>query len=69
VPAKVPAAVVEKLSAALRTALSNPEVVDALAQMGLEAKSSTPAELTALLKKDSERWAPLVKTIGFSADS
>ena len=29
----------------------------------------TPAELAALLKKDSERWAPLVKQIGFTADS
>jgi tripartite-type tricarboxylate transporter receptor subunit TctC len=43
--------------------------VDSLAQMGLEAKGSTPAELAALLKRDTERWAPLIKTIGFSADS
>ncbi len=37
--------------------------------MGLEAKPSTPAELAAMLKQDSERWAPLIKTIGFTADS
>jgi tripartite-type tricarboxylate transporter receptor subunit TctC len=48
---------------------ATPEVVEGLAQMGLEARSSTPAELAALLKKDSERWAPLIKTIGFTADS
>jgi hypothetical protein len=29
--------------------------------MGLEAKSSTPAELAAMLKTDFERWGPLVK--------
>ena len=68
-PAKRPAEVVNKLSAALRAALSSPDVVDALGQMGLEAKPSTPAELAALLKRDWERWAPLIKTIGFSADS
>jgi tripartite-type tricarboxylate transporter receptor subunit TctC len=37
--------------------------------MGLEAKGSTSAELAALLKKDTERWAPLIKTIGFTADA
>jgi tripartite-type tricarboxylate transporter receptor subunit TctC len=37
--------------------------------MGLEARPSTPAELAALLKRDSERWAPLIKSIGFTADS
>jgi tripartite-type tricarboxylate transporter receptor subunit TctC len=68
-PARVPPEAVNKLSAALRAALSAPEVVDALAQMGLEAKPSTPAELGSLLKKDTERWAPLIKTIGFTADS
>ena len=40
-----------------------------LAQMGLEAKGSTSTELADLLKKDSDRWAPLVKAIGFTADS
>jgi tripartite-type tricarboxylate transporter receptor subunit TctC len=69
VPAKTPADAVQRLSAALRKALAAPDVVDALALMGLEARSSTPAELGALLKKDTERWAPLIKTIGFTADS
>jgi tripartite-type tricarboxylate transporter receptor subunit TctC len=69
VPAKTPADAVQRLSAALRKALAAPDVVDALALMGLEARSSTPAELGGLLKKDTERWAPLIKTIGFTADS
>lgn len=69
VPAKTPADVVERLSAALRKALTAPDVIVALAQMGLEAKGSTPAELAALLKKDTERWGPLIKTIGFTADA
>jgi tripartite-type tricarboxylate transporter receptor subunit TctC len=68
-PAKVSPDTVNKLAAALRTALTSPEVIEGLAQMGLEARPSTPAELAATLKKDSERWAPLIKTIGFTADS
>jgi len=31
--------------------------------------SSSPAELAALLKKDTAKWAPIVKTIGFTADA
>lgn len=68
-PAKASPDSVNRLAAALRTALASQEVIDGLAQMGLEARSSTPAELAAMLKKDSERWAPLIKTIGFTADS
>ena len=68
-PAKVPADAVNRASAAIRAALGAQDLVDALAQMGLEARPSAPAELAALLKKDSERWAPLIKTIGFTADS
>ena len=30
---------------------------------------ATPAELAALLKADTERWGPLIKSIGFTADS
>jgi len=68
-PAKVPADALNRAVTAIRNALNSPDMVVALAQMGLEARPSTPAELAALLKKDSERWAPLIKTIGFTADS
>ena len=37
--------------------------------MGLESKSSTPAELVATLKADYERWGLQVKAIAFTADS
>jgi tripartite-type tricarboxylate transporter receptor subunit TctC len=68
-PAKAPPAVVTRLNTALRTALAAPETVSGLALMGLEAQSSSPAELAARLKTDTERWGPVVKAIGFSADA
>ncbi|PKO42995.1 MAG: twin-arginine translocation pathway signal protein [Betaproteobacteria bacterium HGW-Betaproteobacteria-3] len=68
-PAKAPPDVVQRLNAALRAALASADVVDGLAAMGLEAASSSPAELAALLKSDTERWGPLVKSIGFTADA
>jgi tripartite-type tricarboxylate transporter receptor subunit TctC len=68
-PAKAPAAVVSRMNTALRAALAAPETVSGLATMGLEAKSSSPAELAARLKADNDRWGPVVKAIGFTADT
>lgn len=68
-PAKAAPEVVQRANAALRVALAEREVVEGLEVMGLEAKSSTPTELAAMLKADTERWGPVVKAIGFTADS
>ena len=68
-PARSAPEVVTRLSEAIRGALKAPDVIDALARMGLEANGSTPQELAALLKADNVRWAPLVQKIGFTADS
>ncbi len=69
VPAKTPTDVIARLNAAMRTALAAPETVNGLALMGLVAQSSTPAELAARLKSDTDLWAPLIKSIGFTADA
>lgn len=67
-PAKAAPELVNRLNEHLRKALAAPEVVDALGTFGLEAMSSTPAELSALLKSDLAKWAPIVKRVGFSAE-
>lgn len=68
-PAKAPAEVVARANTAVRAALADKDTVDGLALMGLEARSSSPAELAALLKADTEKWGPIVKAIGFTAES
>lgn len=68
-PAKAPAEVVNRMHAALKIALAQKDVVDGLAAFGLEAMSSTPAELTELIRKDTAKWAPIVKSVGFTADA
>ena len=68
-PAKTPPDVVQRLNTALVAALAAPDVVDGLAAIGLESASSSPAELALMQRTDVERWAPLVKSIGFSAES
>lgn len=68
-PARTPADIVARMNAALKTALAQKDVIDGLSGFGLEAMSSTPAELTELIKKDTAKWAPIVKQVGFTAEA
>ena len=68
-PAQASTDSIQKLNIALRQALASPEVVEGLRGFGLEAAPSSPAHLAAALKADMERWGPIVKSIGFSADT
>jgi len=67
-PAKASPELVAKLNASMKNALAQKDVIDGLGTFGLEAMSSTPAELTELLKKDTAKWAPIVKEVGFTAE-
>jgi tripartite-type tricarboxylate transporter receptor subunit TctC len=67
--AGTPAPMVQRMSAAVREAAASKEVMDGLSTFGLEARGSTPEQLAAMLKADTDRWAPLVKQIGFTADA
>ena len=64
-----PAPIVQRMSAAVREALASKDVIDGFATFGLEARGTTPEQLAAMLKADTDRWAPLVKQIGFTADA
>ena len=68
-PAGASKAVVDRLNAALKTVLADPDTVEKIGLMGLESDWSAPADLAALLDADTVRWGPLVKKIGFTADS
>ncbi|MET3380069.1 MULTISPECIES: Bug family tripartite tricarboxylate transporter substrate binding protein [Variovorax] len=67
-PAKASPELVAKLNTAMKNALAQKDVIDGLGTFGLEAMSSTPAELTELLKKDTAKWALIVKEVGFTAE-
>jgi tripartite-type tricarboxylate transporter receptor subunit TctC len=68
-PGGTPLAVVQRANRALRVALEEKNVVDGLAVMGLQAASSTPEDLANLLRTSYDRWGPIVKKIGFTAES
>lgn len=69
VAAGTPAAQVQRASAAIRTALARPDIQQTMAQSCLEVQGSTPEAFAAQLAADTARWAPVVKAIGFTADS
>ncbi len=68
-PAKAAPELVARLNASMKNALAQKDVVDGLNSFGLEAMSSTPAELTELIKRDTAKWAPIVKQVGFTAEA
>jgi tripartite-type tricarboxylate transporter receptor subunit TctC len=67
-PAKTAPATVQQLNAAANKALAAPELRERFAKLGLEPVGGSPAELAMLMKRDSERWAPIVKASGFKGD-
>lgn len=68
-PARTPAAMVSVANAAINQALKDKALIDGLGNVGLIAQGSTPQEMAQSQKNEFERWGPLVKTIGFTADS
>jgi tripartite-type tricarboxylate transporter receptor subunit TctC len=67
-PARTPEATIRQLNAAINTALAAPELRERYAKLGLEPTGGTPADLAAAMKRDTDRWAPVVKASGFRAD-
>jgi tripartite-type tricarboxylate transporter receptor subunit TctC len=68
-PAKTPAAVVAAANAAINAALRDKSVVDGLSVVGLLAQGSTQEEMARSARAETERWGPLVKRVGFTAES
>jgi tripartite-type tricarboxylate transporter receptor subunit TctC len=67
-PSNASPEVVMRLNAAMKSALAQEDVVEGFAGFGLEAMTSTPDELAELVKKDTAKWGPIVKQVGFTAD-
>lgn len=68
-PARTPASVIAAANAAIHRALADRAVIDGLGVVGLIAQGSTPQEQLRSQRAEYERWEPLVKRIGFTADS
>jgi tripartite-type tricarboxylate transporter receptor subunit TctC len=63
-----PAEIINRVNAAVKRTLETESVKQRLLNSGTLPASSTPQELGALLKKDSEKWARLIREKNITAD-
>lgn len=65
-PGKTPKAVVDRLSLEVAKVLSDPEMVKRLAGFNVDAKASTPEQLTQLLDSEIKRWGEVIQKAGIA---
>jgi tripartite-type tricarboxylate transporter receptor subunit TctC len=67
-PAKTPKDIVTKLNGEIVKILNSADVQEKLTQIGVDAAPTTPEELAAFAKAETEKWGKVVKATGASAD-
>lgn len=65
--AGTPRPAINRLSAAIASAIRAPDVNERLLALGLEPVGSTPDELARRIEEDIAKWGPAVKASGFRA--
>ena len=68
-PAKTPANVVNAANIAINNALKDKGVIDSLALQGLTTLGSSTDDMAKDMRRLYEQWGPIVKRIGFTAES
>jgi len=67
-PAKLPAAITDKLNAAIVASLNDPTLRTQLEKEGAVPAPSSAADFAAFVRDDVQRWAPIVKQSGARPD-
>jgi tripartite-type tricarboxylate transporter receptor subunit TctC len=63
-PKGTPPEIIRTLNQALREILAEPDVKKQLLELGIEAKASTPDEISARLKSDIDKWRKVIEKAG-----
>jgi tripartite-type tricarboxylate transporter receptor subunit TctC len=66
---KTPKAVQRELEAAIVAAARSPRLVAAIEKLEFDSDVRSSADLARLLKEDLERWGPVIKATGYTADN
>lgn len=66
---RTPPAVVNALAEQIRAAVATKELQEAYAARAFAPSAVMPRELDAMVRADFDKWAPVVKSTGFSIDS
>ena len=67
-PANMPKELVTRLNAEIRTALTSPVLRERFKSLGAEAEPSTPEEFRELSRRETLKWAKVVKFSGAKID-
>ena len=67
-PAGLPKEIVDKLNAAATKVLTNRDTIKRFNAEGVDLLSGTPADLTAYLRADYDRWGEVVKAAGIKPE-
>jgi tripartite-type tricarboxylate transporter receptor subunit TctC len=59
---------VERLSRELAVILKRPDVRESFGKLAFEPKSSTPEELSAILKQQMEVWGSVARSVGIKPE-
>ena len=68
VPAATPKPIVARLNAEIDAILKQPDVVQKLNAVGFELVGGTPEQFAAIIKGESEKWAPIIKSANIKID-
>lgn len=67
-PASTPAEVVNRLHAEGTKAMRAPDTRDALGKQGFDVVANSPAEFSAWIRAEQEKWSKVIKASGATAD-
>jgi tripartite-type tricarboxylate transporter receptor subunit TctC len=67
-PAKLPPQIVAKLHAEIKRALASPAVAERYRQLDTEPDGGTPEEFLALVRKETPKWAEVIRRSGAKVD-
>jgi tripartite-type tricarboxylate transporter receptor subunit TctC len=68
VPKGVPPAVIENISADIRSVVSSPEFAEKVGPLGVFPKATSPQELDVMIRKEIERWTAIAKAANITVD-
>ena len=67
VPARTPAALVNRLNQEIARVLNKPEVKERHFSIGVETVASSPDAFAATMRRDIDRWGRVIKDAGIRA--